>query len=36
MSTQFPKAGGQGPVLSDNMPKLSAGLTRGVNKTAIA
>lgn len=38
MSLQFPNAngGGQGPVLSDNMPKLSAGLTRGVNKTAVA
>jgi type IV secretion system protein VirB10 len=36
MSTQFPNGNGQGPVLSDNMPKLSAGLTRGVNKTAIA
>lgn len=35
MSTQFPNAGGQGPVLSDNMPKLSGGLSRGVNKTAI-
>ncbi|MDQ7744274.1 TrbI/VirB10 family protein [Hydrogenophaga pseudoflava] len=33
---QFPQGGGQGPVLSDNMPKLSAGLTRGVNKTAVA
>ena len=38
MKMQFPKSngGGQGPVLSDNMPKLSAGLTRGVNKTAVA
>jgi len=36
MSMQFPQGGGQGPVLSDNMPKLSAGLTRGVNKTAVA
>lgn len=36
MSMQFPNGNGQGPVLSDNMPKLSAGLTRGVNKTAIA
>lgn len=36
MSAQFPNGNGQGPVLSDNMPKLSAGLTRGVNKTAIA
>ncbi|MBE0586593.1 MAG: hypothetical protein IH617_00945, partial [Hydrogenophaga sp.] len=38
MNMQFPNAngGGQGPVLSDNMPKLSAGLTRGVNKTAVA
>ena len=36
MSMQIPNGGGQGPVLSDNMPKLSAGLTRGVNKTAVA
>lgn len=38
MKMQFPQSngGGQGPVLSDNMPKLSAGLTRGVNKTAVA
>ncbi|MBL8387487.1 MAG: TrbI/VirB10 family protein [Hydrogenophaga sp.] len=36
MSMKFPNGGGQGPVLSDNMPKLSAGLTRGVNKTAVA
>lgn len=38
MSSQFPNAngGGQGPMLNDNMPKLSAGLTRGVNKTAVA
>lgn len=36
MSMQFPQGGGQGPMLSDNMPKLSAGLTRGVNKTAVA
>lgn len=36
MSMQFPQGSGQGPVLSDNMPKLSAGLTRGVNKTAVA
>jgi type IV secretion system protein VirB10 len=36
MSMQFPNGSGQGPVLSDNMPKLSAGLTRGVNKTAVA
>ena len=38
MSLQFPNANGagQGPVLNDNMPKLSAGLTRGVNKTAVA
>ncbi len=35
MNMQFPNAGGQGPVLSDNMPKLSGGLSRGVNKTAI-
>jgi type IV secretion system protein VirB10 len=35
MSMQFPNGGGQPPVLSDNMPKLSAGLTRGVNKTAV-
>lgn len=36
MSMQFPNGNGQGPVLSDNMPKLSAGLSRGVNKTAVA
>lgn len=36
MNNPFPQGSGQGPVLSDNMPKLSAGLTRGVNKTAIA
>lgn len=36
MSVQFPGGPSQGPVLSDNMPKLSAGLTRGVNKTAVA
>ena len=36
MSMQFPNGNGQGPMLSDNMPKLSAGLTRGVNKTAVA
>lgn len=36
MSMQFPKGNGQGPLLSDNMPRLSAGLTRGVNKTAVA
>lgn len=36
MSMKLPNGGGQGPVLSDNMPKLSAGLTRGVNKTAVA
>lgn len=36
MSMQFPGGNGQGPVLSDNMPKLSSGLTRGVNKTAVA
>lgn len=39
MSMQFPngsgQGNGQGPVLNDNMPKLSAGLTRGVNKTAV-
>ena len=35
MSMQFPNGGGQAPVLSDNMPKLSSGLTRGVNKTAV-
>ncbi len=35
MSMQFPNGGGQPPVLSDNMPKLSSGLTRGVNKTAV-
>ncbi|AOW13447.1 hypothetical protein LPB72_10500 [Hydrogenophaga crassostreae] len=39
MSMQFPNGNGhgngQGPVLNDNMPKLSAGLTRGVNKTAV-
>lgn len=34
MSTQTP-SGGQMPGLSDNMPKLSGGLTRGVNKMAI-
>lgn len=36
MSMQFPNGNGQGPMLSDNMPKLSAGLSRGVNKTAVA
>ncbi len=36
MSMQFPNGGNPGPALSDNMPKLSAGLTRGVNKTAVA
>lgn len=37
MNMQFPNNGaGQGPVLSDNMPKLSGGLTRGINKTAVA
>ncbi|WP_066259963.1 TrbI/VirB10 family protein [Hydrogenophaga flava] len=36
MSMQFPGGNGQGPVLSDNMPKLSSGLSRGVNKTAVA
>ena len=36
MSMQFPQGSGQGPALSDNMPKLSAGLSRGVNKTAVA
>ncbi|MEZ5705248.1 MAG: TrbI/VirB10 family protein [Burkholderiaceae bacterium] len=38
MSMQFPTGNGNGtgPVLSDNMPKLSSGLTRGVNKTAVA
>jgi type IV secretion system protein VirB10 len=35
MSMQFPNGGGQAPVLSDNMPKLSSGLSRGVNKTAV-
>jgi type IV secretion system protein VirB10 len=32
-SNQVP---GQGPVLNNNMPKLSSGLSRGVNKTAVA
>ena len=37
MNQQFPnQAPGQSPVLNNNMPKLSAGLTRGVNKTAVA
>lgn len=36
MSMQFPNGSNPGPALSDNMPKLSAGLTRGVNKTAVA
>ena len=37
MNQQFPKqAAGQGPVLNNNMPKLSTGLSRGVNKTAVA
>ncbi len=36
MNMQSPNGNGQGPVLSDNMPKLSAGLSRGVNKTAVA
>lgn len=37
MNQRFPnQAPGQGPVLGDNMPKLSTGLTRGVNKTAVA
>lgn len=37
MNQQFPSpASGQNPVLNSNMPKLSAGLTRGVNKTAVA
>ena len=36
MSMQFPNGSAPGPALSDNMPKLSAGLTRGVNKTAVA
>lgn len=37
MNQQFPnQAAGQGPVLNNNMPKLSTGLSRGVNKTAVA
>ena len=37
MSMQFPGGGSNdAPMVSDNMPKLSGGLTRGLNKMALA
>ncbi|PKO69661.1 MAG: hypothetical protein CVU22_04240 [Betaproteobacteria bacterium HGW-Betaproteobacteria-16] len=36
MNEQFPAADGQRAVFNDNMPRLSSGLSRGVNKMAVA